>query len=42
MAPKRACVFALVFMAYVSVALHAQTSQPDCKVFDEETSYVAA
>ena len=37
MARKRAWVFALVFTAFVSGALRAQTSQPDWKAFDEET-----
>jgi hypothetical protein len=37
MTPNRAWVFALVFTAFVSSALRAQTSQPDWKAFDEET-----
>jgi acetylornithine deacetylase/succinyl-diaminopimelate desuccinylase-like protein len=37
MAPKHTWVFALVFTAFVSSALRAQTSQPDWKAFDEET-----
>ena len=37
MARKRAWVFALVFTAFLSAALRAQTSQPDWKTFDDET-----